>query len=210
MPQLPRLAHESASAEHVEALPRERIPNPRVHPSRHIHGEGRAKIEGDQPSYPGAIQPLRVGEHPTHHPRYARRRARGEGAAIRIENDAMRRQPIGGQVHPAAAPVLLDIAADVRQLHRPSQMCSVDARLVLTQPEDMAHHQPHHAGDAVAVEQQRVEIRVHGPDDVHLHPREELVGVEAWDRATVGDDAERPQHRLVQHSPRVAPIELLP
>jgi hypothetical protein len=72
------------------------------------------------------------------------------------------------QINPAPLVILSHIAKDVRQLHRVAHRDRLAVRPRLAEVEHVAHDQPHHARDVVAVALEFVPVGI--PLDRQIHP----------------------------------------
>ena len=146
--------------------------------------------------------------------RRAARPARGAPAASvrrlawhhsqQVAVDAVGGELVGGQIDPAAAQILVDVAQEVGELERLSERggvrCGVVARA------DGAEHrqqlQPDHLGRAVHVALQRGAVRIVGHGQVHPHRRQEVVEQLPGDAVPVRGVHHRRAARDRRRSPR--------
>ncbi len=177
----PRLGpggHHGAAGEDVAALGLHALADRRVDEAGAAHGQRRAPWQGGQAEIAGGVVARGLREEPGDGPLHRLAGRRREGRAERGPElaEAAAAEDVVGHVEPAELPVLVDVAADVGELHRHAQVGGVLQRRLVRDPEDVAHHQADGAGDAEAVREQVVERRVAMPVGIHPHAGEELGG----------------------------------
>ncbi len=103
-------------------------------------------------------------------------RADGGRVAVEVGRAADRSGVVGRQVDAAPAPVLDDVAEDVRELERDAEVVGDWCRGVAVGGAEDRQRQPaDRPGDEPAVDDEVVDRRVHGSGDVHLAADDQLV-----------------------------------
>ena len=100
------------------------------------------------------------------------------------------------EIDPPARHVRAEIAQDVRELKRHSQILGVRSAALLLVPEDAQADEADHRGHAVAVATKLLESTVAKLRQIHLDAREKLVQVDARDPETQEMRLERPGRGL--------------
>ena len=143
-----------------------------------VHPPGGGVLLGERTAYPGVGALVGVA------PRQ------------RVTVDAVGSQLVGGQIHPAALQILVDISQKVGELERFSQRGGVRCSLLAGADgaENGQHLQSDHLGRPVHVPLESLAVRVVRDRQVHPHRREEVVEHLPWDAVPAGgvdDGAQR-------------------
>ncbi len=110
--------------------------------------------------------------------------------------DAEARQFVLRQVDASAPRIFADIADDVGELERQAEVMGVLERLAVAVAEDFRREQADHAGDPVAIQVQRLEIRVTDLVEVHLHAVDDLQQLLLRQREVFQGGHQRLRHRV--------------
>ena len=114
--------------------------------------------------------------------------------------DAVSRKNVRRKIDPAGAGILDDVAGDIGQLERKSEVAGAIKRRLVPDAHDHRHHHPDNAGDVVAVIQRVRDRRVVTAGDIHLEARQQFLRMPRRNPVTLDDSPKRLENRILDRS----------